>query len=193
MLSKLNKNIRNSIQVQQTILKDTQLLTNLSQMAQAVVLSYQNEGKVLFCGNGGSAADADHLAAELAGRYYYDRPPLDAQALHSNGAYLTAIANDYSYDYVYARLLQAVAKKGDLLFALSTSGNSANVVQAVRLAPTLGVKVFGFTGATGGQLKTLCDICISIPSQDVPRIQETYMLLIHTICEYVEAELFRKS
>ena len=145
---------------------------------------------MLFCGNGGSASDAQHLAAELSGRYYLDRPPLFAVALHENPAYLTAASNDYSYAGSLKRLTDAMGKAGDVIIGLSTSGNSENVIQAMELAKTKGMITAGFTGEGGGKLKSFCDFLIEIPSKDTPRIQESHMLLGHIVCEIVEAKIF---
>jgi D-sedoheptulose 7-phosphate isomerase len=158
-----------------------------------IVTCYKNGGKVLWCGNGGSAADAQHLAAELSGRFYYDRPPLFSEALHVNTSYTTAVANDYSYDVIYSRLVEAMGKKNDILIGLSTSGNSGNVIKAFEKAREKGITTVGFTGETGGKMKPLSDHLINIPSTDTPRIQECHMLLGHTICEMVEAALFPKK
>ena len=155
--------------------------------------SYKAGGKVLWCGNGGSAADAQHLAAELSGRFYYDRAPLFSEALHVNTSYITAVANDYSYDIIYSRLVEAMGKKGDVLIGLSTSGNSANVIKALEKARQMGIVTVGLTGQTGGKMKDLCDHLINIPSTDTPRIQECHMLLGHTICEMVEMQVFPKK
>jgi len=148
---------------------------------------------VLWCGNGGSAADSQHLAAELSGRFYYDRPPLNSEALHVNTSYITAVANDYSYDVIYSRLVKAMGKPGDVLIGLSTSGNSGNVIKALEEANAMGMVTVGMTGETGGKMKALCKYLINIPSKDTPRIQECHMLLGHTICELVEMELFPKK
>ena len=157
----------------------------------SIVLCYKNGGKVLFCGNGGSAADAQHLAAELSGRFYFDRPPLFAEALHVNSSYITAVANDYGYDEVFARLVNAMGKPGDILIGLSTSGNSPNILKAFKAANFLKMKTVGFTGESGGQLKTESNFLLNVPSKDTPRIQETHIMLGHIICELVEEKLFK--
>ncbi|KAF5028204.1 Phosphoheptose isomerase [anaerobic digester metagenome] len=172
------------------VLADEQLLSNTRKAAYAIINCYRHESKVLFCGNGGSAADAQHLAAELSGRFYYDRPPLNAEALHVNSSFLTAVGNDYSFDEVYARMINACGKAGDILVALSTSGNSPNIVKAAAAARKRGIFVVGMTGETGGKLKDLCDLLINVPSTDTPRIQESHITLGHIICELVETELF---
>lgn len=173
-------------------MNDKLLLEKVSTVANKIIECYKNKGKVLFCGNGGSAADSQHLAAELSGRFYYDRPPLFSEALHVNTSYLTAVANDYSYNEVYSRLLQAMGNKGDVLIGLSTSGNSGNVVKAFEKANELGMITVGFTGNTGGKMKELSQILVNIPSIDTPRIQECHMILGHTLCEIVEMQLFPK-
>lgn len=147
-------------------------------------------GSVLFCGNGGSAADAQHLAAEFSGRFYYDRPPLNSEALHVNTSYLTAVGNDYSFDEVYARIVRAKGKKGDVLVALSTSGNSENILRAILAAAEAGMTVIGMTGQSGGKMKDKCDTLINVPSADTPRIQEAHITIGHIICELVESDLF---
>lgn len=189
-LSVIEKNLATSIGLKQTLLADRPLLDRVNTLAERIVACYKNNGKVLFCGNGGSAADAQHLAAEFSGRYYYDRPPVFAEALHVNTSYLTAVANDYSYEEVYARLVKAMGNKGDILVGLSTSGNSKNVVNALKQARELGMLTVGFTGLGGGQMKDLCDFVFEIPSTDTPRIQECHMLIGHSVCEMVEQGLF---
>ncbi len=155
-----------------------------------IVHTYKNNGKVLFCGNGGSAADAQHLAAELSGRFYYERPPLNAEALHVNTSFVTATANDHSYNRIFERMLQAVAREGDVLMAFSTSGKSANVIYALEKAKQLKMKIIGFTGVHGNNMNGQCDVLLKVPSEDTARIQEIHMLLGHIICENVESILF---
>ncbi len=186
----INKNLLASIELKKTILEDENILTTTNKMAEAIIDCFKNKGKVLFCGNGGSAADAQHLSAELSGRYYYDRPPLFSEALHVNTSYLTAVANDYSYNEIYSRLLKAMGSEGDILIGLSTSGNSGNVVNALSTARELKMKTFSLTGLGGGKMKSLSDLIIEIPSKDTPRIQECHMLIGHTLCELVERGIF---
>jgi D-sedoheptulose 7-phosphate isomerase len=155
-----------------------------------MVQALKNGNRVYFCGNGGSAADAQHLAAELSGRFYTDRDALPAEALHCNTSYLTAVANDYSYDVIYARLVKGIAHSGDVLVGLSTSGNSGNIVQAFEMARQKGVITVGFTGDSGGKLKAISDYLINIPSTDTPRIQESHILVGHIICQLVEEIYF---
>ena len=185
--------IKNSIDLKTSFLNNDAILNSVSKTIDEIINCYKRDGKVLWCGNGGSAADAQHLSAELSGRFYYDRPPLFSEALHVNTSYTTAVANDYTYDEIYARLVKAMGRKGDVLIGLSTSGNSGNVVKALEVANSLGIITVGFTGESGGKMKELCKYLINIPSKDTPRIQECHMLLGHTICELVEIKLFPKK
>lgn len=182
--------IQKSIEVKQAILANKNLLKTLEVVSTILTNTYRNDGKVLFCGNGGSAADAQHLAAELSGRFYYDRPPLFADALHVNTSYLTAVANDYAYDEIYSRLVKAKGRKGDVLIALSTSGNSPNIVKAVDTANQAGMITVGLTGMTGGEMKNSCTYLLNVPSDDTPRIQEAHIMLGHILCEIVESNIF---
>ncbi|GGH71841.1 D-sedoheptulose 7-phosphate isomerase [Filimonas zeae] len=182
--------IQASIDVKQQLLADEKILSVIAASVDAITRSFANGNKVLFCGNGGSAADAQHLAAEFSGRFYKNRKALPAEALHCNTSYLTAVANDYSYDVIYARLVEGIAHKGDVLIGFSTSGNSANVVKALEVARSMGVITIGFTGAAGGAMKELSDYLFNVPSSDTPRIQECHILIGHIICQLVEANLF---
>ena len=189
-VSVLKSRIEASVQLKTMLLSDQTLLNTTAHLATEIVTAYRNGGKVLWCGNGGSAADAQHLAAELSGRFYYDRDPLNSEALHVNTSYITAVANDYSYDQIYSRLVAAMGKRGDILIGLSTSGNSGNVVNALIEGKKRGMLCVGFTGQTGGKMKEHCDLLVNIPSTDTPRIQECHMILGHTVCEMVESGLF---
>lgn len=182
--------IQNSIDVKQLILNNKELVERINEAAKMCVESLKNGGKIHFCGNGGSASDAQHLAAELSGRFYYDRPPLNAEALHVNTSYLTAVANDYSYDMIYARMIEASAKKGDVLVGISTSGNSANILKAIEKAKEIGVKTIAMTGEKGGKMAGCCDILINVPSTCTPRIQEAHIMIGHIICEIIESKIF---
>ena len=188
----IRRNLSESIELKRKILSDEDMIGTVSEISEKIIETYRKSGKVLFCGNGGSAADAQHLAAELSGRYYYDRPPLNAEALHVNTSYLTAVANDYSYDEVYKRLVIALGKEGDTLIGISTSGNSKNVINALEQAKKLNMVTIGFSGNYGGEMKKYCDILVEIPSNDTPRIQESYMILGHSICDLVEQNIFPK-
>ncbi|MBP6811469.1 MAG: D-sedoheptulose 7-phosphate isomerase [Saprospiraceae bacterium] len=186
----IQNSIRDSITVKQAILVDEHFLQKIEQAAQLLANTFRNDGKALFCGNGGSAADAQHIAAELSGRFYTDRAPLYAEALHVNSSYVTAVANDYGYDAVFARMVQAAGRPGDVLVALSTSGNSPNILKAIETAKEKGMLIIGFTGESGGKMATLCDVLLNVPSADTPRIQEAHILLGHILCQHVEVTLF---
>jgi len=190
MQEKIRQILLESISVKQAILQDEQLLATIQKAVEVAIKAFQGDKKLLFCGNGGSAADAQHLAAEFSGRFYLDRKPLFAEALHVNTSYLTSVANDYGFDEVYSRMVISKGRKGDILFGLSTSGNSPNIIRAFEQARKQGVMTIGMTGQTGGQLKELSDILINIPSGDTPRIQEAHITVGHIICELTEAALF---
>lgn len=190
MPSSINSIIQNSISTQQAMLEDEQLLHTLDSVVQTCVETFRHDGKILLCGNGGSAADAQHIAAELSGRFYKDRPPLYAEALHVNTSYLTAVGNDYGYDEVYARMVRAAGRSGDVLVAISTSGHSPNVLRAAQAAQEIGMTVIGMTGAGGGQLAALSHHLLAAPSNDTPRIQECHILMGHILCELIEREFF---
>lgn len=180
-----------SIDIKNKVMHDADLISIIEEVTHKCITAYQNGNKILFCGNGGSAADAQHIAAELSGRFYIDREPLFAEALHVNSSFLTATANDYDFSEIYARMVRAMGKEGDILFALSTSGNSKNIIRAAEDATKLNMTVVAMTGQAGGKLKNLCDFLINIPSIDTPRIQELHMLIGHVICEQVEAAIFK--
>jgi D-sedoheptulose 7-phosphate isomerase len=186
----IEERITASIGVKEKILASPELLDTIGNVRQAITKAFSSKGKVFFCGNGGSAADAQHLAAEFSGRFYKNRPALYAEALHCNTSYLTAVANDFSFEDVYARLLEGLGNHGDVLVALSTSGNSENIVRAVEAAKKNGMIVVGMTGESGGRLKDQCHYLLRVPSADTPRIQEAHMLIGHIICELVESDLF---
>ncbi len=182
--------IKESIAVKTEILNDPALIDVIGRAAGKIVACYRANGKVLLCGNGGSAADAQHIAAELSGKYYFDRPPLYAEALQVNTSYITAVANDYSYDEVFARYIRAAGQKNDILIGISTSGNSGNIIKAIEAAKEIGLFTIGLTGASGGKMKDTIDLLINVPSGDTPRIQELHILIGHIICEIVETTLF---
>lgn len=190
MTDTIVKIIDASIAVKQDIRNDALFVQQIQQSVTAIADAFRNHKKVLFCGNGGSAADAQHLAAEFSGRFYKDRKALPAEALHCNTSYLTAVANDYSYDVIYARLVDGIGEEGDVLIGLSTSGNSGNIVKAFEKAREKNMITIGLTGATGGAMKGLSDYLFNVPSTDTPRIQESHILIGHIICELVEAALF---
>jgi D-sedoheptulose 7-phosphate isomerase len=186
----VTRSIAGSIATKQQILDTPELLDTIRRVADVMVEALGNGRRILWCGNGGSAADAQHLAAELSGRFYYDRPPLNSEALHCNTSYLTAVANDYGYDLIYSRMINGSCQKGDVLVGLSTSGNSKNIVNAFKKAKELGVITVALTGETGGEMKALADYLLNVPSSDTPRIQECHIMLGHIICEMVEATIF---
>ncbi|MCT4666234.1 MAG: HAD-IIIA family hydrolase [Flavobacteriales bacterium] len=186
----LSKNLNDSIELKKELLTNPKIAKDLERISSEIIEAYHGGRKVFFCGNGGSAADAQHLAAELTGRYYFDRPPLFSEALHVNTSYMTAVANDYSYEHVYERMVEASMKPGDILIALSTSGNSENIVRAVNQAKKQGVFTVGMTGESGGKLFESCDLTFRIPSKNTPRIQEAHMILGHTLCEIIEYRIF---
>jgi D-sedoheptulose 7-phosphate isomerase len=190
MIERISTRIEESIAVKRQISTDVSLLERIAEAVGRITAAYRQQKKVLLCGNGGSAADAQHIAAEFSGRFYFDRPPLYAEALHVNTSFLTAIANDYSYDKVYARMIEAAGEAGDILIAFSTSGNSENIIKAMASAKNKGMYVIGFTGQTGGKMKPYCDCLLAVPSMDTPRIQESHIMMAHIICEEVEKNLF---
>ena len=190
MLNKINHIISESIQVKQSLLSNAALLEQIAGVVDAVTTAFKNGHKVQFCGNGGSAADAQHLAAEFSGRFYKNRKALPSDALHCNSSYLTAVANDYGYDEVYSRLVDGTMQSGDILMGLSTSGNSPNIVKAFETARAKNIITVGFTGNGGGKLGELSHFLLDIPSKNTPRIQESHIMIGHIICELVEANLF---
>ena len=190
IMDKIKNIIQASISVKEQVLENEELLAIVSDTVEAIVTALRNGNRIYFCGNGGSAADAQHLAAEFSGRFYVDRKALPAEALHCNTSYMTAVANDYSYDLVYARLIEGIGQSGDVLVGLSTSGNSSNIVKAFEVAKGKGIVTVGFTGLTGGLMKELSDFLINVPSMDTPRIQESHIMLGHIICQLVEEKYF---
>ena len=189
-MEKIKKIIQASIETKQQVLQNEELLKTICDVVNVIVAAFKNGNRVYFCGNGGSAADAQHLAAEFSGRFYTDRKALPAEALHCNTSYLTAVANDYGYDVVYSRMIDGIGQKGDVLVGLSTSGNSANIIKAFETAKEKDMTTVAFTGMTGGQMKSLSDYLINIPSTDTPRIQESHILVGHIICQLVEEKYF---
>lgn len=190
MKQEIKNIISASIAVKQRLLEDDSMIESLEALSLLIAEAFKKGRKVLFCGNGGSAADAQHLAAEFSGRFYHDRNPLPSEALHCNTSYLTAVANDYGYDFVFSRLLKGMGKAGDILVGLSTSGNSKNIIKAYEQAKVMGITVISFTGETGGRMKDFSDYLINVPSTDTPRIQECHIMLGHILCQMVEEQLF---
>lgn len=189
-MKRISEAIQQSISVKQKMLSDARILGAIGDISMTCAQALCDGNKIFFCGNGGSAADAQHLAAELSGRFYYDRKPLAAEALTVNTSYLTAVANDYSFAEVYARMVEGSGNAGDILIGLSTSGNSENVIRAFQAAHRKGIITVGLTGDSGGKLAELSDFIIRVPSADTPRIQESHILIGHIICELIERNLF---
>ena len=189
-MDKIKEIISASISVKQHLLQNELMLQRINTVVEVISNAFFAGNKVLFCGNGGSAADAQHLAAEFSGRFYKNRKALPAEALHCNTSYLTAVANDYSYDVIYARLLDGIGVKGDVILGLSTSGNSVNIIKAFEVARERGIVTIGLTGESGGAMKELSDYLFNVPSSVTPRIQESHILLGHIICELVEEKVF---
>lgn len=189
-MEKIRQIIQASIETKEKILSDATLVSTIGKVVDLITAAFKNGNRVYFCGNGGSAADAQHLAAEFSGRFYTDRKALPAEALHCNTSYLTAVANDYGYDVVYSRMIDGIGEKGDVLIGLSTSGNSENIIKAFEVAKTKDIVTIAFTGETGGKMKELADHLINVPSKDTPRIQESHITIGHIICQLVEENLF---
>lgn len=193
MQAQVKSLLQASISVKEQILSDDVLVSEIEAVTNKIISVFQSGNKVLLCGNGGSASDAQHIAAEFSGRFYKDRKPLPSEALHCNTSYLTAVANDYGYDYVYSRLLEGLGKKGDLIIGLSTSGNSKNVVKAFEKAKELGITTVSMTGNIKGGMISLADFALQVPSSDTPRIQECHITIGHIICQIVEEKLFTEN
>ena len=186
----IEKVISSSVDNYTRVLNDQDLKTNIEKIIAISVEAFKADKKMLFCGNGGSASDAQHLAAELSGRFNINRPPLYAEALHVNSSYITAVANDFGYEETYSRMVEACGRKGDILLGISTSGDSHNVVRALNKANQIGLKTIGFTGISGGEMNNICDIMIKAPTNQTARIQEVHILVGHIICQLIEAEMF---
>lgn len=189
-LTMFQMHVRESIASQSMLLSEQGVAENFNNACNACLLTYRNKGKILVAGNGGSAADAQHFAGELVSRFYFDRPALAAIALTTDTSILTAIGNDYGYEDVFSRQIQALGQAGDVFIAISTSGNSANILKAISAAKAAGMVVIGLTGRSGGKVKALCDICLCAPSDSTPRIQECHLIMEHTLCACIEEALF---
>ncbi|MEY3323221.1 MAG: hypothetical protein RLZZ417_2804 [Bacteroidota bacterium] len=189
----ITKRFKESVETKQALLNNPELAVLMSEIARKMIQTLRNGNKIMFCGNGGSAVDAMHLAAELSGRYYFDRKPLNAEALSADNAFLTAVANDYGYEKVFSRLLTAKGKEGDILVGLSTSGNSQNVLNAFEYARSQNILTIGFTGQNSCKMDPLSDYLFKAPSSDTPRIQECHMLVGHILCELVEIDFLKDT
>ncbi len=176
--------------VSQEMLMDKQLISKLVDVSAICINTFKNDGTILIAGNGGSAADAQHFAGELVSRFNFERPPLSAIALTTDSSILTAIGNDYGYEDVFARQIQAHGLAGDVFIAISTSGNSPNILKAIETAKSIGLVVIGLTGRSGGKMKDMCDVCLCAPSDSTPRVQECHLFFEHTLCACIEESLF---
>jgi D-sedoheptulose 7-phosphate isomerase len=189
-MEKIKQILQASIDTKQKLAADKELLATIEKIVEVTVTAFKNGKRVYFCGNGGSAADAQHLAAEFSGRLYKDRKALPAEALHCNTSYITAVGNDYSFDDIYSRIIDGIGIQGDILFGISTSGNSKNIIKAFEVARQKGMITVGFTGITGGLMKSISDHLVNIPSSDTQRIQESHITVGHIICQLVEENIF---
>jgi D-sedoheptulose 7-phosphate isomerase len=191
VVEKIVKEILNeSIRVKKKIIDDPSLLSQINQVSSVIIEAYRKKNKVILFGNGGSAADAQHIAGELVNRLHLEREALPAIALTTDSSVLTSIANDYDYSRIFARQVEALAKEGDVVIGISTSGSSSNVIEAVKTAKEKGAKTIGFTGNKGGKLAELVDFVISVPSDETARVQESHITILHIICCLVERALF---
>ena len=191
MINKISKVLFDSIEVKQKLLNDKNILEVINSSITTIEKAFRSGNKVLFCGNGGSAADAQHLAAEFSGRFYLDRKPLPSEALHCNSSYLTAVANDHGYEKIYSRIIEGIGKEGDVLVGLSTSGNSENIIKAFEYSKNNKIITIAMTGMGGGKMKDCADYLIDIPSTDTPRIQECHITIGHIICQFVEDKIYK--
>jgi len=189
-LNAISSIIQESIDVKQSFLADASNIVLIENICNSITNAFKNGRKVLLCGNGGSAADAQHIAAEFSGRFKINRPALPAEALHVNTSYLTAVGNDYGFDVIYSRMIEGIGCEGDVLIALSTSGNSTNILNAVKAAKSKSMVTIGMTGISGGDMNDHCDFMVKIPSSNTPRIQESHILVGHIICQLVENNIY---
>ena len=190
MFETVKSQVEASIQVKQAVLQDTELLKLVEKVSSVIIDAYKNGKKTLLAGNGGSAADAQHIAGELVARFYFDRPGLPSIALTTDSSVMTAIGNDYGYERLFARQVQALGNEGDVFIGISTSGNSPNIIKALEACKEKSIITIGLTGMNGGKMAQMCDFCIKVPSNETPRIQEVHILVGHIICCIVEEELF---
>jgi D-sedoheptulose 7-phosphate isomerase len=193
MQEKIKQQIKNSAELNLKLLESVTLLAEIEKVALTLINAFRSGHKVLLAGNGGSAADAQHIAAEFVNRFYFNRPGLPAIALTTDTSVLTSIANDYSFDKIFARQLETLANTGDVFIGISTSGKSRNLIEALKVCRKEKIMTVGLTGSSGGEMKDLCDICIQVPSDEIPRIQEVHSLIGHIICLIVEEELFGRN
>lgn len=189
MQDRIREILTESILLKQAILSDETMVTNIGKVSDVCTIALKAKKKILLCGNGGSAADAQHIAAELSGRFLRDREPFNAEALTVNSSYITSVANDYGFDEVFARLIKAKANQGDVFIGLSTSGNSMNILKALEEARKIGMITVGMTGRSGGKMLSLCDLLLNVPSAETPRIQEAHITIGHIFCELIETNM----
>ena len=187
----IKKHFIDTIKIKEKLLRDTAILNNISEVCKIFINTFTTGGKIIIAGNGGSAADAQHIAGEFVGRFYFDRPGLPSMALTTDTSILTAIGNDYGFQKIFSRQLKTYGVKGDIFLGISTSGNSKNIIEALNTSKDMNIHTVGLTGNEGGCMKELCDICIIVPSSDTPRIQECHILIAHAICAIVEQEIYR--
>jgi len=185
----VKKCIRASIEVKSKVISDEKLLSQVVKLAEACVASLESGGKIIFCGNGGSFADAQHISAELTSRFLFDRPSLASIVLGANSSSISAIGNDYGYENVFSREIESIANKSDIIIAITTSGNSKNILKALDIAKSKGILSFVFTGQSNGKLEDFCEV-LNIPSNDTARIQECHILIGHIICQIIEDKIF---
>jgi len=190
MKTYIKNQVKKSYETKQAIYKDETLLDNIVEVAQKCVTLYRCDKKTILAGNGGSAADAQHIAAELVGRYGFDRPSIPSLALTTDTSNLTAIGNDYGYDKVFSRQIEGMGQEGDLFFGISTSGNSQNLIEAFKSAKEKNIFTVALVGKDGGKMAQIADIALIVPSNSTPRIQESHILIGHIICDIIEKELF---
>lgn len=186
----ISNQVKESIEVKQNLLNDINLMTLIETISKKAIDVYNNKNKILLAGNGGSAADAQHIAGELVSRFYFDRPGLASMALTTDTSILTAIGNDYGYEKLFSRQIQANGVQGDMFIGISTSGNSPNIIKAIEEANDMGMITVGLTGTSGGKMAEICTYCVKVPSSETPRIQEAHILIGHIICSVIEEELF---
>lgn len=185
--------VRKSYEIKQAIYADSELMESIRVVSMETVKTYRNGGKTLIAGNGGSAADAQHIAGEFVSKFYFDRPGLPSIALTTDTSILTAIGNDYGYEKLFSRQVQANGNEGDIFIGISTSGNSKNILDALKTCKEKGIATVGMTGAGGGEMAELCDYCIEVPSNETPRVQEAHILIGHIICSVVEEVIFGRG
>jgi D-sedoheptulose 7-phosphate isomerase len=190
LIERIGAEFGKTIDVLQHMARDEALHADMVRAVDISVQALKRGNKLLFAGNGGSAADAQHWAGELVSRFYFDRPGLPAIALTTDTSILTAIGNDYGYDYVFARQIEALGQQGDVFFAISTSGNSKNILRAIEAARSRGITVIGFSGQAGGQMAEHCDVCFRMPSGETPKIKEGHEFVGHLLCGLIEHEIF---